>query len=300
MNEIQIKCFLAIAEKNSFTKAANEIFMSQPNLSRHIKGLEEELGMTLFDRTTKNVKLTQAGELYYELFRRFVLEFQETKKKAGKLNTDRQGTIRMGCIEGWKITRFMPRILESFSKEYPGIEITLECDHYDNLIKALKLKRLDVILCMDISLKNETGIEKEEIAQIQRVILYSEYHKLAQKEDLTPCDFRNEIFFASHNEENIKVDEEIRGYCKPYGFVPKIKYVQNTESMLASVQNGLGVAIYDVWGRNLETEGFRHILLDSYHPVSMAWRADNENASVSILVNEILFLMKQSENPYQI
>jgi len=148
-------------------------------------------------------------------------------------------------------------------------------------------------------LEGETGIKKRMITEIQRIILYSEYHELAKKENLTPYDFRNETFCVMNNEENVNIDAEIRNYCEPYGFVPMIKHVHNTESMLASVQNGMGVSVYDVWGRNLNTDGFRHILLDSFHKVSMAWCTSSTNVAVSVLVNEIYFFIKQN-NPYQI
>lgn len=76
MNHIQIKCFLEIVNENNFTKAASKLFITQPAISRYIAALENELGFCLFDRTNKHVKLTEVGELYYDFFRRFEIEFQ--------------------------------------------------------------------------------------------------------------------------------------------------------------------------------------------------------------------------------
>lgn len=295
MNDAQIKCFITVADKKSFTGAALELYISQPNISRSIAAFEQELGVTLFDRTNKYVKLTEAGELYYDYFKRFQLELQQVNKKAKLLNYNRQGNIRLGYIEGWNISTFMPQILKKFSQEYPGIDISIECYSFNELLKKLMLDELDVILTLDFSLNNISSIKRKSITEIQRLILYPDFHELAHKDNLTPYDFRNETFYVMSNEELVNLDQEIREYCEPYGFVPKVKYVHNTESMLASVQNGLGVAIYDVWGRNISTGGFKHILINSFHKVSMAWSVNTTNVAASVLINEVYFMIKNKD-----
>jgi len=292
MTDVQIKAFLVVADKKSFTKAASELFLSQPNISRSISALEKELGVALFDRTYKQIQLTEAGEIYYDLFKRFQLEFSAGTKKARILNYNRQGNIRLGYLAGWQISTFMPDILKKFSEEYPGLQISIECYGFKQLCQKLISDELDVIISMDDVLSKYTGIRKRAIAETQRLIIYSEFHGLADKQDLTPYDFRNEIFYVMGNEEADDVDTEVRKFCEPYGFVPQIKFVKNTESMLASVQNGLGVAFYDDWGWNINANGFKYISLDAYHKVSIAWNANSTNVAISVLINEINFIMR--------
>lgn len=288
MNRNQIKCFLEIANEKSFTKAASKLYITQPAISRYIASFEKELGLCLFDRTNKQVTLTEAGELYYDLFRRFEVEFENIEKKTSKLNCKRQGNVRMGYLVGWSVSTFLPNILKSFSKKNPDITVSVECLEMDELIQALITNRLDVILVLDDCLNGISDINKQKITEIQTLILYSIFHRLAEKEKLTPYDFKDEIFYVVDGDGVHNREGEIRNYCKAYNFVPRLKQVQGMESILASVENGLGVTFLDVWGRSIHTSSFKHILLDSKHKVSMAWNKMNKSETVQLLVNEVL------------
>ncbi|MBV7272561.1 LysR family transcriptional regulator [Clostridium sp. PL3] len=296
MNDIQIKCFLEIAYEKSFTKAANKLYITQPAISRYIAAFEKELGISLFDRTNKQISLTPAGEIYYDFFRRFQVEFENTREKVHDLNCQRQGNIRLGYIVGWSVSSFLPDILRSFSKEFPDISVSVECLEMDELIQALIANKLDVILILDDCLEGIKGIEKQKITEIQRLILYSKFQDLAKKQDLTPYDFRNETFYIVANEEAHNSELEVRNYCKSYGFVPRLKRAPNMESIFASVENGLGVMFFDTWGQNINTSSFKYILLDSNHEISMAWSRSNKSEIVRVLVNEIMAYLNQNKS----
>lgn len=288
MNHNQIKCFLEIANEKSFTKAANKLYMTQPAISRYIASLEKDLGLCLFDRINKQVTLTKAGELYYDLFKRFEVEFENIEKQTRELNCKRQGHVRVGYLVGWSVSDFLPSILKSFSEKNPDISVSVECLEMDDLVQALKTNKLDVILILDDCLNGMSDINKQKITQIQVLILYSMFHRLAQKENLTAHDFKDENFYVVdgagvHNREG-----EIRKYCKTYNFVPRLKIVQSMESILASVENGLGVTFLDEWCRSRQASSFKHILLDSSHEISMGWNKMNKSETIQLLVNEFL------------
>ena len=128
MNESTIKMFLTIAEEKSFSKAADRMFASQPNLSRSIIKMEEELGVQLFDRVGRKAELTEAGREFYDFFRRTQLEFQKVSAYARKLHSNRPGNIRIGYMEGWKISGFIDNVLNKLKEnqlDVPGqISIT--------------------------------------------------------------------------------------------------------------------------------------------------------------------------------
>lgn len=293
MNDTQIKCFLEIAYEKSFTKAANNLYITQPAISRYMAAFEKELGISLFDRTNKHIKLTEAGEIYYDFFRRFQLEFENTMEKVHSLNCKKQGIIRLGYIVGWSISSFLPSILEKFSKEFPDISVSVECLEINELTKALTTNNLDVILTLDNSLDGIKDINKQKVTEIQKLILYSKFQKLPKKQNLTPYDFKDEIFYVIANEEAHNAELEIRNYCKSYGFVPHLKLSPNMESIFASVENGLGVTFFDTWGKNIiNTPSFKYVLLDSNHEVSMAWNKNNKSEIVHVLVNEFIRHLK--------
>jgi len=288
MNHNQIKSFLEIANEKSFTKAAKKLYLTQPAISRYISSFEKELGLSLFDRTNKQVTLTEAGELYYDLFRRFEVEFENIDKKTSKLNCKRHGQVRMGYLVGWSVSDFLPSILKSFSKKNPDISVSVECLEMDELIQALVTNKLDVVLALDDCLNGIRDINRQKITEIDVLILYSIFHQLAEKDSLTPYDFKDEVFYVVDGVGVNAREREIRNYCKGYNFVPHLKQVQSMESILASVENGLGVTFLDIWGRNIHSSSFKHILLDSKHEISMAWNKMNKSETVQLLVNEVL------------
>ena len=242
MNHIQIKCFLEIANEKSFTKAANKLYITQPAISRHIATFEKDLGLYLFDRSNRQVILTEVGELYYDLFRRFEVEFQNIEKKTNTLNCKQHVNIRMGYMVGWSISSFLPDILKRCSQKKVDISVSVECLEKDELIEALITNKLDVILVLDDCLNNISDINRQRITEIQMLILYSRFHELSKKDNLTPYDFKDEVFYVANNPR----DGEILNCCKSYGFVPHLKQVKSMESILASVENGLGVTFLDI------------------------------------------------------
>lgn len=293
MNDIQIKCFLEIAYEKSFTKAANNLYITQPAISRYMAAFEKELGISLFDRTNKFIKLTEAGEIYYDFFRRFQVEFENASEKVHCLNSKKQGNIRFGYIIGWSISSFLPSVLKKFSEEFPDISVSVECLEINELIQALTNNKLDVILTLDSSLEGIKGISKQKVTEIQKLILYSKYQQLPDKQHITPYDFKDETFYVIDNEETHNGELEIRNYCKSYGFVPHLKLAPNMESIFASVENGLGVTFFDTWGKNIiNTPSFKYILLDSNHEVSMAWNKNNKIEILNVLVNEFMMHLK--------
>ena len=110
MTETQQKCFLAVAEHLSFSKAAELLYVSQPAISKSISKMEDELGFLLLDRKVGALRPTAAGKLMYQFFtqseaeyRRLVGDIQSTVKEPG-------GTVRLGCPETWNPAKFYDRI----------------------------------------------------------------------------------------------------------------------------------------------------------------------------------------------
>lgn len=297
MNDIQVKCFLEIAYEKSFTKAANNLYITQPAISRYVAALEKELGVSLLDRKNKQVILTKAGEVYYDLFRRFQIEFENAKEKVNILDCKSKRNVKFAYITGWSVASFFPDILKKFSSRFPEILVSVECLEMKKILEALNTDKLDLVLVLDDCLEGMNNINKQKITEIQRLILYSKFHKLSESENLTPLDFKDETFYIIDNEEVHNKELEIRNFCKSYGFVPHLQLVPNMESVLALVENGLGVTFLDIWGQNINSPSFKYILIDSKHKVSVAWNKNNNNEIIHMLVNEIKTYLKQYKSP---
>jgi LysR family cyn operon transcriptional activator len=118
-----IRYFVAVAEHRSFTRAAELLFISQPSLSQQIKLLEESLRVQLLDRSGRNVRLTDAGEIYLRHARRILRELDAAKLAINDVQDLNRGSLRLAMTP---ITDFLVRpLLESFNDRYPGVTVSI-------------------------------------------------------------------------------------------------------------------------------------------------------------------------------
>ena len=113
-----LQTFLAVAEHSSFKKAADALFISMPAVSMQIKQLEEQLGVALFQRTTRKVDLTAEGEQLMITARRAMAELESGLARLQKIVDVQQGHLSFGCVPTIARTR-LPAILTEFAKKYP-------------------------------------------------------------------------------------------------------------------------------------------------------------------------------------
>lgn len=286
MNESQIKNFLLVAEEKNFSKAAEKGYMSQPNLSRSILKLEAELDVQLFERTGKQVQLTEAGKEYYDFFRRTQLAYREVSFHARKLHSNRLGNIRIGYMEGWKVSELLYDLIRDFKKEYPNMDIRMEACNRRELLEKLDRDEIDLVFGIEGILNQRRGIRKEKVTEIVRGILCRKDQWCGQ-DNLVPEDFKKELFFVMDEDGTMALGTQIREFCEPYGFIPQIKYVNSLESAINSVELGQGVLICDEWTRYVFDENLLFIPMQTRHTVMLGWKSETQNVAVSVLITEI-------------
>lgn len=118
------KVFIAVAESLSFSKAAEELFISQPAVTKHIKELESKLKIALFERVGNKVFLTRAGKLTYGYLIKINQQYEELEFELGRMNDTFKGTLRIGASS--TISQYLiPKVIAAFHKRYPKIELFL-------------------------------------------------------------------------------------------------------------------------------------------------------------------------------
>ena len=148
MTQSQITYFLTVAETLSFSKAAAALFVSQPAVSKQVSLLEEELGLTLFDRTRQGVFLTESGRLFSEMFQDFIDRFHDTMEEAHHVNRRLHDVVRIGCSEGFHLSEFYSDVQTFFDAKYPNIQLELSSDRADHLLPALKESKIDLMISL--------------------------------------------------------------------------------------------------------------------------------------------------------
>src|SRR3979411_2194610 len=117
-----LRYFLAVAETLHFSKAAQILGIAQPPLSQQIKRLEQLLGHRLFDRTTRGVKLTLAGQLLAERARSTIEKVHDVLEQVGRLGRGEEGTLT-GGFSGSVLFKYLPPSIESYRRRYPKVEL---------------------------------------------------------------------------------------------------------------------------------------------------------------------------------
>lgn len=293
MNELQIDYFLAVARNLSFTKTADEMYVSQPAISRQIAHLEGELGFVLFDRSKKSTQLTAAGKLFFDFFADFKQNMQRTKDMAYKATNEQVGSIRMACLEGWNNVSFIPDALNNFKSNFKNMDIELSSYGFKGLLKALGADKVDIILALEGTSEDYDDIMTKTVTTLPKKIIFSDRHRFANRVNLTPKDFRDEKFFIPVPEESKYAESRIRSYCRGQGFVPNVEKVANIESMLINVRNGFGVAIVDDWTIASAGGEFKSVDMGITDDVILAWKETNMNPAIGVLVSEMLFILNQ-------
>lgn len=283
MNLLRIQYFVVAAECSSFTKAAKRLYTSQPNLSKQISVMENELGLRLFYRSGRMVTLTRAGTFLYERLKdlpdRLAADFEQAKA----LSRRDSGRLKIGILEGQDVNIILADRFQRLENKGRGWTFELERNSFSNLRQGLIDYRYDLILTLSFELEEMHGVRCKTLIQQNGAIAVSRKNELAMREDLTLGDFRDEEFVS------ISPDESKGGYdmlieqCALFGFVPRIVRLTNSlESLLLCVETGLGVAMLDRNTRMEKNSDVRIIPIPSSRnaDVVAVWLEENQSQAV--------------------
>lgn len=135
--------FLTVAQEGNITRAADLLHITQPTLSRQLRDLEDELGVTLFHRGNRQISLTDAGVLFQQRATDLVTLLEKTQRDL----TDQQnlvgGTVSIGCVES-SVSKWLPEILSSFAKEHPMVQYDLYSANGDDIKEKLDRGEIDL------------------------------------------------------------------------------------------------------------------------------------------------------------
>lgn len=222
----QLRYFLSVADWQNFTRAAEELGISQPALSRSIQKLEEELGQPVFERKTRAVALTEAGTLLQSRAQQVLSILEDTK---AEITDDGQsGRVRVGAIPTIA-PYFLPEVLRQFSREFPKATLIVQENTTDNLLKALTQGEIDLaILALPIPARY---LEIEELFEEELLLVLPPEHPLVEKEKIRLSDVEPYPFVLL--DEAHCLSDNIVSFCRQRSFQPVA--VERT-SQLAMVQ----------------------------------------------------------------
>lgn len=235
----QLEYVLAVAKHRSFSKASEEIRISQSSLSQQIINLEKELGVELFVRTTRSVALTTTGTDFVEHARKVMEELAATRRCVQEYISVEKGHLTFGVIP--VVGHYpIPSIIASFNRKYPGVKLNLIESQDDDLLSMLNNSLLDAAFVQVV--QEEYDFEAFPLFTDVMVLLTDTQHPLA---------YRKIVGLKELREENFIVTPPISGHyhdfekaCRVAGFEPKILMTcSSVATMLAFVREGLGITM---------------------------------------------------------
>ncbi len=243
MNSKKLKYIVTIAELKSISKAANELFISQPSLSSILSNLEKELGVTLFNRSTSPLSLTYAGEKYVETAKKILSLENSLKKELCDISHIKKGKITIG-IPAVRATDVLPVVLPKFKEKFPEMEVHLVEGDSNYLEECLFSGKVDLVLTSLPSNHKKIACEhlyEEKImlackkGYLGKEFLVPGHSNVISKEKLKDMDF----ILTKKNHRIRKLTENL---FETLDFKPKIVLeTANTATAFRLATSGLGV-----------------------------------------------------------
>lgn len=298
MTKSQITCFMEVAKHQSFSKAAAQLFVSQPAVSKQVAQLERELDLPLFDRTHGAIHLSMVGKLFYDYFLKATQDFEAVVKEAHRFKNVYAGDIRLGCLDGWDVSAFFPQINKFFQEQYPNLHLVLDGYNHGEILAALRRGEIDVAITLDISAQQQPDLCVRNITPVETTLLLSSHHPDAKREKLSLASFKGDTFFVilppavpDPAMEGLTVE-----LCEKAGFHPQIEYAPSSAAVLMRLQAGSGVTVTTEWTSACRSELYRALPLGRKIHMCVAWLNDGQNPAKSTFINELLFFYRQEEN----
>ena len=251
MNFTSLRYFLAVAEEKNITHAAEKLFISQQALSGHIRKLEEELGIQLFNRTPV-FSLTYAGRKLVEYAEQAINVERQIYRMAADINDDRYGELRVG-ISHTCGRAILPSILPRFRQRYPTLDVVLKEENSAEMERGLKQGDLDLMI--DFTPISIEGAEYEPLIRerlflvVPKALVEETYGSRAE-EVIRRCDDKPDLkLFRDFPFVLLRKGNRVRGMIDQYmaqiGFTPNVVLeTENIETAYALANRGMGITVY--------------------------------------------------------
>lgn len=259
--DFRLKVFFTVAYRLSFTKAAAELFISQPAVSKHIQELEEEYKIKLFDRNGSKISLTAGGQLLLKHVKNIFEIYREIYFDMGMLIDQQQGTLRLGAST--TISQYIiPPLLARFHQKMKGIKVNLLNGNTEQIENALLNKEIEIGIVEGQS-KNKS-IKYSPFLKDELVLVCNSMNPLVSKQEITKDDLKSMQFVM--REQGSGTLEVIEHALKPF----EIKISQlsvemqlgSTESIKSYLMNSDCVAFISIHAIEKELKNNELVILD--------------------------------------
>jgi DNA-binding transcriptional LysR family regulator len=241
----RIRYFVAVADHLSFRVAAEKLHLSQSALSEQIAGLERDLRVILFDRSSRRVRLTSAGAEYLIGARQLIVDFETCGARAREAQAGQRGSLRIGTV-GLAMIDQLPRAVRAFRSDYPEVAVTILIVRDPDPLEVLRSRRVDVVIVSDFELDDE-DVRREFLWESSQRIVLPVDHALANDAMIPLHALQDETLITYALRGGGGPHNSVLDLCREQHFTPKrtheVSEVAELETLLGLVGCGLGFAI---------------------------------------------------------
>lgn len=276
--------FRTVAETLHFGRAAKLLHISQPPLTRQIAALERELGVQLFDRSTRNVQLTEAGQGFYVDTTEIFNALARARRNAVSTGAGRSGALLVGFMMS-SAYNILPSVTRHYSAAYPEVDMRLT-EYIPNLL-AVDVKDGKADVGIMYRPEDCTGLDSRTIYSEALVAVLPRDHRLAGRKSIGAKDLADESFISIPRAIAPVVYDLIVATCIASGFRPRIKMETNLQQTIVNlVGEGLGVAMVpsSMQAMHLDRTVFIPMRDAPVVQVAVIWNKDNRNPCVRTFV----------------
>lgn len=237
----QLRYFCAIAARRSFRQASDDVHIAQPALSQQIRRLETELGVKLFDRASRPVQLTDAGEMLLVRARQILADVDRAAAEVREFGSEFRGKIVIGAMQYLTALEF-PDLLADFRERHPLVDLQLLLGNSGQVLEMLKGGDVDIAFCHIDELDLPPELAVEELRREELVIIVKESDPLASLRQVTVQELADFPFITFRPGASIR--QALQNAFAAEGLTVRVSFESgDIATAFALVGRGLGVAL---------------------------------------------------------
>jgi DNA-binding transcriptional LysR family regulator len=274
-----LRAFVAVAEERHFGRAAQALHVAQPALSQQIRRLEAELGVPLFERTTRRVELTPAAGLLLDRARRILQAVDAAQADTRRAAAGEIGRLSIG-FTGSATYALLPSVAKALRAGLPGVELEL----HGELLTPGQVERL-LEGTLDLGVLRPPVYQRQLVVEVVRreplILVLPAGHPLVARESIPVEELADEPFVSYPSHFRSVLHDAVETACAEHGFLPKVVLeVSETSTLVSFVAAGLGVSLVPASVSQMTVAGAVYRELSGSPPeveLAIAWRREDDD-----------------------
>lgn len=292
----QLQCFAYTVEFNSFTKAAEQLHITQSTVSKAIISMENMMGLQLFFRKGNKIQITPAGKYVYEHIRKVGNDIEKTLLEASVIQTGLNKNISIACLDTHKPDSVLLPTVSYFKTKYPDIKVAVETMPAEDLRTSLINGETDLAFTVlyDIDMLGEEFVSVL-IGESPHYVYMLKNNPLAKKKKIKIEDLKQAEFISISPLKTPSYSAAVTSLCEERGFRPNVTYfTQNAASLTFNLTSNNEVFIADRFYKDFDNPMIVAVpIQDTVSGLVMGYKKDNSNEALSLFLSTTGEYMKQ-------